>query len=148
MGRNGQSLNCTRKKSKEKDMNPINESGQRLEREMSLFLSKNNIPYDSGGSTCIDFKIRTDKGIVYLDCTNQNVGGSVMEKLPHKIWKYWKKFQFKEVVITRGREKPNKVLNEHIQWLENVLNIKVYVLSFNESKEFILDKPIKENSFF
>jgi hypothetical protein len=129
-------------------MNPINKSGQELEREMSLFLDNNNIPYDSGGSSCIDFKIRTESGVVYLDCTNQNVGGSVMEKLPHKIWKYWNKFKFNEVVITRGREKPNKVLNEHIKWLEDILNIKVYVLSFNESKKFILDKPLQTNEFF
>ena len=129
-------------------MNPINKSGQKLEHEMSLFLETNSIPYDGGGSSCIDFKIRTDTGIVYLDCTNQNVGGSVMEKLPHKIWKYWNKFKFNEVVITRGREKPNKVLNEHIKWLEDILNIKVYVLSFNESKKFILDKPLQINDFF
>jgi hypothetical protein len=129
-------------------MNPINKSGQKLEHEMSLFLETNSIPYDGGGSSCIDFKIRTDTGIVYLDCTNQNVGGSVMEKLPHKIWKYWNKFKFNEVVITRGREKPNKVLNEHIKWLEDILNIKVYVLSFNESKKFILDKPLQINEFF
>jgi hypothetical protein len=129
-------------------MNPINKSGQKLEHEMSLFLETNSIPYDGGGSSCIDFKIRTDTGIVYLDCTNQNVGGSVMEKLPHKIWKYWNKFKFNEVVITRGREKPNKVLNEHIKWLEDILNIKVYVLSFNESKKFILDKPLQTNEFF
>ena len=129
-------------------MNPINKSGQELEKEMSLFLDKNNIPYDGGGSQCIDFKIRTESGIIYLDCTNQNVGGSVMEKLPHKIWKYWNKFKFNEVVITRGREKPNKVLNEHIKWLEDILSIRVYVLSFNESKDFILDKPLKTNEFF
>ena len=129
-------------------MNPINKSGQKLEHEMSLFLETNSIPYDGGGSSCIDFKIRTDTGIVYLDCTNQNVGGSVMEKLPHKIWKYWNKFKFNEVVITRGREKPNKVLNEHIKWLEDILNIKVHVLSFMESQQFILDKPLKLNEFF
>ena len=130
--------------------NPINISGQELEEKVQLHCVLNNLSYQRAktGSFEIDFIIETDKGKVYADCTNQNVGGSVMEKLPHKIWKYWKKFQFNEVVITRGKEKPNKVLNEHIQWLENVLNIKVYVLSFNESKEFILDKPIKANSFF
>lgn len=128
--------------------NPINISGQKLEKEMALFLKTNDVPYEGGGSSCIDFKIKTDTGIIYLDCTNQNVGGSVMEKLPHKIWKYWNKFKFNEVVITRGREKPNKTLNDHIKWLENELNIKVYVLDFNQSKRFILNKPLKTNKFF
>ena len=128
--------------------NPANISGQKLEKEMALFLKTNDVPYEGGGSSCIDFKIKTDTGIIYLDCTNQNVGGSVMEKLPHKIWKYWSKFKFNEVVITRGREKPNKTLNEHINWLEQILLIKVYVLDFNQSKRFILNKPLKTNKFF
>ena len=128
--------------------NPINISGQKLEKEMALFLEMNNVPYDGGGNSCIDFKIKTDTGILYLDCTNQNVGGSVIEKLPHKIWKYWKKFRYNEVIITRGSAKPNKTLNEHIKWLEQILLIKVYVLDFNQSKRFILGKPLKKNKFF
>jgi len=128
--------------------NPINISGQKLEKEMSFFLESNSIPYVGGGSSCIDFKIKTNTGIIYLDCTNQNVGGSVMEKLPHKIWKYWKKFRFNEVVITRGREKPNEILNQHLAWLEHILVIKIHVLDFDQSKKFILGKPLKINKFF
>ena len=48
-----------------------------------------------------------------------------MEKLPHKIWKYWKSFNSSGYY--KRKEKPNKVLNEHIQWLENELNIKYYM---------------------
>ena len=40
--------------------NPINISGQKLEKEMSFFLESNSIPYVGGGSSCIDFKIKTE----------------------------------------------------------------------------------------
>ena len=53
----------------------------------------------------IDFQIETQDGTVFADCTNQNVGGSVEEKLPHKLWKYAELYHYHTVFIVTGTHK-------------------------------------------
>mgnify|MGYP003348447175 CR=1 FL=1 len=53
--------------------------------------STKDIPYrrQKSGASQIDFIIQIGDKVIYADCTNQNIGGSVEEKIPHKVWKYW-----------------------------------------------------------
>ena len=114
--------------------NPINISGQELEDKVQLHCVLNNLSYQRAktGSFEIDFIIETDKGKVYADCTNQNVGGSVEEKLPHKIWKYYKKYKYDNVL-------------EHCKDLARVYN---FDLKFVSCEQFCNSLNKNEESFF
>lgn len=128
--------------------NPINESGKGAEDRLKRFLIENDIPYESGGNTTIDFTIFTKNKTVYIDCTNQNVSGSVEEKVPHKIWKYHKRIGFKEVIIQRGKQELHPEVMEHIRDLEVSKNIKVFIWTEDEVQNYLLGLPPKTNPFF
>ena len=42
---------------------------------------------------------------IYIDVTNQNGQGSVAEKVPHKVWKYYKKYGYEDVYIVMDGDK-------------------------------------------
>ena len=127
--------------------NPINISGQELEDKVQLHCVLNNLSYQRAktGSFEIDFIIETDKGKVYADCTNQNVGGSVEEKLPHKIWKYYKKYKYDNVSIIQGDHKVSNHVLEHCKDLARVYS---FDLQFVSCEQFCNGLTIKEESFF
>ena len=129
-------------------MNPINESGKGAEDRLEEFLIQNNIPYKRGGNVTIDFTIYTKDKVVYIDCTNQNVAGSVEEKVPHKIWKYQKRIGFKEVIIQRGKLELGKEVMEHIKDIEESKDIKVLVWTEEEVRSYLIGLPPKQNPFF
>ena len=107
-------------------MNPINESGSRLEEQLEKYLIKNNIPYRraKSGKHEIDFII----GDYYADCTNQNTIGSVEEKIPHKVWKYHQKYNYTEVYIIRGDYVPSTSVIEHL----NTYSFKTHIVTLEE----------------
>jgi hypothetical protein len=82
--------------------NPINKSGTSLEARLEVYLIENNIQYkkQTPGKHEIDFKIYQPDGVWYVECTNQNVNGSVCEKLPHKQRKYYRLYK-KENILKR-----------------------------------------------
>ena len=127
--------------------NPINISGQELEDKVQLHCVLNNLSYlrAKTGSFEIDFIIETDKGKVYADCTNQNVGGSVEEKLPHKIWKYYKKYKYDNVSIIQGDHKVSNHVLEHCKDLARVYN---FDLKFVSCEQFCNSLNKNEESFF
>jgi len=129
-------------------MNPINESGKDAEDRLEKFLIQNDIPYKRGGNTTIDFTIYTKDKIVYIDCTNQNVPGSVEEKVPHKIWKYHQRIGFNEVIIQRGKLELGEEVMEHIRYYEEKEDMKVLVWTEEEVRSYLLGLPPKENPFF
>jgi len=123
--------------------NPINESGSILENLVEDFLIKNKYQFIDGGSKDIDFIIETTNERIYVDCTNQNTEGSVIDKLPHKIYKYYKKHKMNDFYIIRGLYKkfPEPVF-EHIKHLENYFNLKVIILTYDEFIEMLINKNI------
>ena len=66
------------------DASKANESGCKLEEELKTFLNEKEISFihQESGKHQIDFIIGNG---IHVDCTNQNVEGSVDEKIPHKI---------------------------------------------------------------
>ena len=127
--------------------NPINISGQELEERVQQYCVLNDLSYQRAktGSFEIDFIIETDKGTVYADCTNQNVGGSVEEKLPHKIWKYYKKYKYDNVYIIKGEQKISNHVLEHCKDLARVYS---FDLQFVSCEQFCNGLTTKEESFF
>ena len=127
--------------------NPINISGQELEERVQQYCVLNDLSYQRAktGSFEIDFIIETDKGTVYADCTNQNVGGSVEEKLPHKIWKYYKKYKYDNVSIIQGEHKVSNHVLEHCKDLARVYN---FDLKFVSCEQFFNTLNKGEEGFF
>jgi|CryBogDrversion2_7_1035282.scaffolds.fasta_scaffold00190_5 hypothetical protein len=113
--------------------NPINVSGAKLEKKLSNFLKEYNYTFKSGGNSDIDFIIETVSKKIYADCTNQNSSGSVIDKLPQKIFKYYRKHKMDKFYIIRGLYKdfPKPVL-EHIKFLEEQFNVEVFILAYDD----------------
>ena len=115
-------------------INPINESGQSLETKLRVYLIKNKIPhkYQKSGKKEIDFIIEQPDGKVYADCTNQNVGGSVEEKIPHKIRKYFRQYKFHKVFIIRGNFKISAEVIKTCDELAKHFKYEYVICSFDE----------------
>ena len=123
--------------------NPINQSGTKLEDEVESFLKSNDFPFrkQKSGAPEIDFIIPTNTNrSIFADCTNQNSTGSVYDKVPHKVWKYWKKYEYDEVYIIRGTELPPKAVKKHLQWFEKVIGVKTHIMTFEEFCDMLMDK--------
>ena len=123
--------------------NPRNASGVKLEEDLEFFLKNNNFSYkrQKSGASEIDFTIPTKENkIIYADCTNQNVTGSVYDKVPHKVWKYWDIYKYDEVYIIRGKELPPKAVVKHLEWYLENIGVKTYILTLEEFCNFLQGK--------
>ena len=127
---------------KNTDSAKANKSGQKLEKMVRDFLTKNGLSYKEGGSKTIDFKINTDQGTLYVDCTNQNTGGSVDEKVPHKVWKYHQKYKFESIIIIRGEQDLKESVHEHLKYLKIKESVTTYVYTFEQFCNKLNGKPI------
>jgi len=127
-------------------INPINESGNKLEKNLEVFLKKNNFSYkrQKSGAPEIDFIIPIKENkTIYADCTNQNVAGSVYDKVPHKVWKYWDTYKYDEVYIIRGKEMPPKAVIKHLEHLIVTIGVKTHILNLEEFCNFLQGKETK-----
>ena len=120
--------------------NPINQSGVLLEQRLKEELLNRKLPFhhQTSGKKEIDFIIGGD---IYVDCTNQNVVGSVEEKLPHKVWKYWKQYGFDEVYIIRGEHMIGQSVREHLDMYKNTLNVTTHIVTLQQFLDILDDKP-------
>lgn len=118
------------------DASKANKSGEELERKVMDFLVEKNIPFkrQKPRQPEIDFIIDNR---IYADCTNQNVEGSVQDKIPHKIWKYYKKYGYKEVYIIRGFRIPDKGVIQHCDEIAEKFNFKWHLVTFGEFCEIL-----------
>jgi len=127
--------------------NPINKSGLLGQTRLREFLIEENFPYreEKTGQSQIDFIINPDtNNKIYIDVTNQNTTGSVEEKIPHKVWKYHKKYGYKEVYILEGSHHVHKSVKEHC----NDYNFKVHFVKLNEMKSILENKSYEIGRFF
>ena len=120
--------------------NPINQSGFILEQRLKEELLNRKLPFHHHprkNKKVIDFII----GDMYVDCTNQNIGGSVEEKLLHKVWKYWKQYGFDEVYIIRGEHMIGQSVREHLDMYKNTLNVTTHIVTLQQFLDILDDKP-------
>ena len=127
--------------------NPINISGQLLEDQVESYCRENNITYKRAktGTHEIDFIIESSKGKLFADCTNQNTVGSVEEKLPHKLWKYFKKYQYRNVYIIKGDHKISKSVLDHCYEMSRGYNFDLHFVNY---EQFTNNLTAKEEGFF
>lgn len=130
------------KESKLTDASKANKSGQELEKKLKQFLIENDFAYvqQKPRSPEIDFIIGNGKETIYADCTNQNIEGSVDEKIPHKIWKYHKKYGYSDVYIIRGEHIPNNLVIEHCNEICRTKGFKMHIVTFEEFCAILLKK--------
>jgi len=124
------------------DASNANKSGFKLESELKKFLVEKNIPHKQQrpGKPEIDFIIGEN---LYVDCTNQNEEGSVDEKIPHKLWKYYKRYKYTEVYIIRGKKIPNDLVFEHCREICQKYNFKFHVMTLQEFCNFLEHKDFE-----
>ncbi len=127
--------------------NPVNISGQLLEDKVETYCRENNISYKRAkpGAHEIDFIIESSRGKLFADCTNQNSVGSVEEKLPHKLWKYFKKYQYRNVNIIKSDHKISKTEHNNFYEMDRGYSFEIYWCNFEQVKMGI---TAKEESFF
>ena len=127
--------------------NPVNISGQLLEDMVENYCVSNKISYKRAkpGAHEIDFIIESNKGKIFADCTNQNSGGSVEEKLPHKLWKYFKKYQYRNVYIIKGDHKISPKVLEHCNEMARGYNFELHFVNY---EQFTNKLVAKEEGFF
>lgn len=130
--------------------NPINESGVALEDALESFLKTKSYSYKvhpkGRSGTKIDFIVKFDGNPVYIECHNQNVGGSVEEKLPHKVYKYYEDWQPKELFLVIGKHKISNRVLRHILFLEQKTEMKVHVLTLSEMIGYLsIDGDLPKN---
>lgn len=126
------------------DASKANQSGIKLEKELKTFLREKNIPFkhQKNGKHQIDFIIGED---IHADCTNQNVTGSVDEKIPHKIWKYYKKYRYKDVYIIRGKKIPSESVLSHCNEIAAYKGFKFHLMTLEEFCNFLENKDIRSS---
>ncbi len=127
--------------------NPINSSGKNMESLRKQFLINHSIPFKEGKNHTIDFEILTTPTI-WIECTNQNVEGSAMEKIPNKIIKYHLKRGLNEIYIERGVKPISKDVLNSIDWIESKSDIKVHIVTTKQMDDILMGISIPKNKFF
>ena len=105
----------------------IMKSGKSYEDMFEKTLIYRKEPYIRNKHKGIDFIIRDN---IYVELKNMNDGGSVIEKIPHTIFKYYEMYKFKKIYIVSDFEEFHKndfKLLSHIRFLEKYLKINVFI---------------------
>ena len=133
-------------------MHKINESGKTLELELQMWLNENECSYTksaNGRYGDIDYIVHTKKAEYYIECTNQNIKGSVMDKIPHKVFKYWFRHKMKVIYVLRGSyTKFSKSIHEHLDFISKQCGIEINIVSLIELQNILMNKKVKPNKFF
>jgi hypothetical protein len=133
-------------------MDKRNTSGKSLELELQMWLNENVCSYTKsvdGPKSDIDYIVHTKKAEYYIECTNQNIKGSVMDKIPHKVFKYWLRHKMKVIYVLRGSyTKFSKSIYEHLDFISKQCEIEIHIVSLAELKNVLMNKKVKPNKFF
>ena len=109
-----------------------------------MLLKQKDIPYKRQlhGKSQIDFIIN---GSIYADCTNQNSVGSVEEKIPHKVWKYWKMYGYKDVYIIKGKWNVSSKVLEHLEDASIAWGYTTHIVDIDEFMGIVMSEPKKDS---
>lgn len=107
----------------------VHKRGKELEERVETFLLSMHIPFQRNKNNGIDFVIN---GHIHLDCVAQGQSGSIGDKLPHKTFKYIKKYNLKDIYILHPNSPITKTVGEHLIFLEESLNAKIHIIDWND----------------
>ena len=131
--------------------NPINKSGRAGEKRLLDYLEENKFSYKQQitSKKQIDFIVNPKtKNKIYIDVTNQNGQGSVAEKVPHKVWKYYKKYGYEDVYIVMGKYDLRNKMPLVVQHCDDVYSslFKTHFVTFKEMVNILSEKKDDSNS--
>jgi hypothetical protein len=101
--------------------------GNGLEERVETFLLSMHIPFQRNKNNGIDFIIN---GYTYLDCVAQGQSGSIGDKLPHKAFKYLRKYNLKDIYILHPYSPITKTVGDHLIFLEEQFNANIHILDW------------------
>jgi hypothetical protein len=107
----------------------VHERGNELEERVEKYLQSMAIIYKRFKNNGIDFIIN---GFIHIDCIAQGVSGSIGDKLPHKCWKYIKKYNLKDIYILHPYSPIKREVGEHLEELENQYNCNIHILDWKD----------------
>ena len=128
--------------------NPINESGKKGEDIFSSELRKNNLAYKQSkpGQEGIDFIINPNgkkEDRVYIDIKHQHTSGGRDLAVGGCVWKYQKKYGFKECYIVEG----SYDFDEDVRELANTF-AKTHFVKVKEMIDILLGVEVEDGQFF
>jgi hypothetical protein len=105
----------------------VHKRGKDLEERVEKFLLSMHTPFQRNKTKGIDFIIN---GHVHLDCVAQGQSGSIGDKIPHKAFKYIRKYNLKNIYILHPYSPITKTVGEHLTFLEEQFNAKIHILDW------------------
>ena len=127
------------------DASEANKSGAKLEDDLARVLINEKFTFikEKPGSKMIDFQIETDNGRMYVDCTNQNSGGSVEDKLVQKARKYYRMYRYDEIFIVRGGKPIHSEVLKTLKEDEQVYGYKTTILTLEEICNMLKGRKVR-----
>ena len=122
------------------DASNKNKSGKIGERRIRDFLTENNFAFKEGGREGIDFQIKTENGLLYVDSKTQNQSGAVDKIIVQTVMQYRRWYDYKDVYIVRGTQPLPKEVLISLEELEGAFGFKTHVMTFDEFTNFIMDE--------
>ena len=122
------------------DASNKNTSGKIGEKRIRDFLTENNFAFKEGGHKGIDFQIKTENGLLYVDSKNQDSSGSVDKIIVQTVLQYHRWYNYKDVYIVRGAKALSKEVLISLNSFEKAYNFKTHVMTFDEFTNFIMDE--------
>lgn len=107
----------------------VHQRGKDLEKRVQKYLESMGIVYKHKPNNGIDFIIN---GGFHMDCIAQGVSGSIGDKLPHKCWKYIRKYKLDDIYILHPYAPIERQVGEHLEELELHYNCKIHILDWND----------------
>tara|TARA_S200000501_G_C20642758_1_gene663937 strand:- start:425 stop:829 length:405 start_codon:yes stop_codon:yes gene_type:complete len=122
------------------DASNKNKSGKIGEKRIRNFLTENNFAFKEGGWKGIDFQIKTENGLLYVDSKNQNGDGSTDRIIVQTVLQYHRWYNYKDVYIVRGDKTLSKEVLISLNSFEKAYNFKTHVMTFDEFISFMMDE--------
>ncbi len=107
----------------------VRKRGKALEQRVIDYLKSSNIPYNYNTHNGIDFIINGD---IHMDCCAQGVSGSIGDKVPHKVYKYARKYNLKDIYILHPYSPITQNVAMHLMDLEKWLDCKIHIIGWDD----------------
>ena len=133
----------------------VHKRGRELEERVEKYLEAEKLPYKRNKNNGIDFIIN---GGFHMDCIAQGVSGTIGDKLPHKCWKYLKRYGLKDIYILHPYSPIHRHVGEHLEDLEKQFDAQIHIInwedftwimrggSFDTRKPYVYSKDSKKVS--
>lgn len=107
----------------------VHRRGVELEDRVQKYLESQGVIFKRYKKNGIDFIIN---GSFHMDCIAQGIGGSIGDKLPHKCWKYIRKYGLKDIYILHPYSPIKREVGEHLEEQELLYKCNIHILDWKD----------------